>query len=226
MIIIPSFTLAHPDSAASADRTPRDMLNEWEWQGFGRVQLVEPDSIAGRPLNRRDAEEMLRDAHVEVQVAGNLTSADDIEALISAGAALVVLGSRALDEPDWLFSTVGQFPDQLVVSTTARERRVRSRGLVRTLSVDLRDLAAELADLPLAGLLVTFPADADVGHADLGLVEDLAEDSSFPIIVGGGVPTIQTLRDLEFRGVSATIIDSARLSSAFDESTLARSFAD
>lgn len=226
VIIIPSFDLPHPDSPVEGHRTAREVINEWEWQGFNRVQLVEPGASATRPLNRRDAEEMLREAHVEVQVAGDLRSADDVEALTASGATFVVLGPRALDEPDWLMSTAAQFPEQLIVSTTARERRVRTRGLVRTLPVDLRDLADELSDLPLAGLLISFSVDADVEHGDLALLEDLVEQMPFPVLVGGGALTLATLRDLEFRGVSATVIDATRLAESFDEQTLARNFVD
>ena len=198
----------------------------WEWLGFQGIHLVEPVSRNDRPLNRRQAEDLLREIHVDVQVAGDIRSADDIEALSQAGATRVVLGSRALDEPEWLTSSLASFPDVLVVETSARERRVRSRGWLRTLPVDVRDLADELADYPLAGLLVTFATDAAIDHADLALIEDLTDRLSFPVFVAGGAQTIATLRDLEFRGVNATIIDAARLADTFDEETLARSFVD
>jgi phosphoribosylformimino-5-aminoimidazole carboxamide ribotide isomerase len=227
MIIIPAIDLPHPGQPGPGKvREPRDVIREWEWLGFQRVQLVEPASRNDRPLNRRQAEELLRDVHIDVQVAGDIRSADDIEQLSNAGATSVVLGSRALDEPEWLASSVTSFPDLLVVETAARERRIRSRGLVRTLPVDVRDLADELSDLPLGGLLITFATDAPIEHADLALVEDLTERLPFPVLVGGGVQTLATLRDLEFRGVSATIIDAARLADTFDEQTLARSFVD
>ena len=90
----------------------------------------------------------------------------------------------------------------------------------------MRDLAEELSGFPLAGLIVTFAADAEIEHADLALVEDLADRLSFPVLVGGGVQTLTTLRDLEFRGVSATIVEGSQLADAFDEEVLARSFVD
>lgn len=227
MIIIPAIDLPHPDHPRPGNpRDTRDIVRDWEWLGFQAIQLVEPVSRNDRPLNRRQAEDLLQEIHVDVQVAGDIRSADDIEALSQAGATRVVLGSRALDEPEWLTSSLASFPDVLVVETSARERRVRSRGWLRTLPVDVRDLADELADYPLAGLLVTFSTDAAIDHADLALVEDLTDRLSFPVFVAGGAQTIATLRDLEFRGVNATIIDAARLADTFDEETLARSFVD
>jgi phosphoribosylformimino-5-aminoimidazole carboxamide ribotide isomerase len=227
MIIIPAVELPHPDYSAPGNvREPRDLIREWEWLGFQRVQLVEAVSRGDRPLNRRQAVELLRDIHVDAQVAGDIRSADDIEELSRAGATQVVLGSRALDETEWLASSVSSFPDLLVVETAARERRVRSRGWVRTLPIDIRDLADELSDFPLAGLMVTFASDAAIDHGDLTLVEDLTDRLPFPVFVGGGAQTLATLRDLEFRGVGATIIDAARLADTFDQETLARSFVD
>lgn len=227
MIIIPAIDLPHPDQSGSASvRDPREVVRDLEWRGFQGIQLVEPAARNDRPLNRRQAEDLLREIHVDVQVAGDIHSADDIEALTDAGATRIVLGTRALDEPEWLASTLASFPDTLVVETAARERRVRTRGWVRTLPVDVRDLADELSGFPLAGLLVTFPTDAAIEHADLALIEDLTDQLSFPVFVAGGAQTIATLRDLEFRGVSATIIDATRLADHFDEETLARSFVD
>jgi phosphoribosylformimino-5-aminoimidazole carboxamide ribotide isomerase len=227
MIIIPAIDLPHPDHPGPVNpRDPRDVIRDWEWLGFQAIQLVEPVSRNDRPLNRRQAEDLLLEIHVDVQVAGDIRSADDIEALSEAGAARIVLGARALDEPEWLESTVASFPGTLVVETSAHERRVRSRGWVRTLPVDVRDLAEELSDHPLAGLLVTFPTDAAIEHADLALIEDLTDRLPFPVFIAGGAQTIATLRDLEFRGVTGTIIDAARLADTFDQETLARSFVD
>jgi phosphoribosylformimino-5-aminoimidazole carboxamide ribonucleotide (ProFAR) isomerase len=224
MIIVPSISLPHPDLPQSGTRDARTLIHEWEWVGFQRIHLVEPRAAESRPLNRRQAEELLRDIHIEAQVSGDIRSADDVDALIQAGASRVVLGSRAIDEPEWLASTVATFPEVIIVETAARERRVRSRGWLRTLPIDVRDLADELADMPLAGLLVRFGSDMILDHADLALVEDLSERASFPVQIIGGVHSLSALRDLEFRGADATIIDAERLADALDEQTLARSF--
>lgn len=226
MIIVPSLSLPHPDRPPHGDREPQSLIHDWEWLGFRSVHLIEPSPAEHRSLNRRQVEELLRDIHIDVQVAGAIHSADDVDALLQAGASRVVLGPRAIDEPEWLSSTASAFPDSLVVETAARERRIRARGFVRTLPVDVLDLVDELASLPLAGLLIRFGPDAALDHADLALVEDLVERSDFPIQVIGGTHSVGTLRDLEFRGAAGVIIAAERLADAMDEQTLARSFVD
>ena len=224
MFVIPSMRLEADASRAYAAAVAEAVL-DWEQTGFSRVQLaIRP---VERPLlDERLFEELLRDVHCPTQVAGRFEGTDEIDAALGAGAAFVVLGSRALDEFDWLESVAARFPGQLLLSSPARERRSRTRGAVRTLPFDLRDIANEVSGLPLAGLVVEFAADAEIGHPELGLLEDVTEEIDFALQVAGVSPDLATLRDLEFRGVGAVILDAAHLSAAFDGQTLARSFSD
>jgi phosphoribosylformimino-5-aminoimidazole carboxamide ribonucleotide (ProFAR) isomerase len=224
MFVIPSLRL-EPDASRAYATAIADAVEEWERSGFTRVQL----SLSGvdrRPPDERILEEILRDIHSPIQVAGRFEGTEEIDAALAAGAEFVVLTGRALDEFDWLSSVCGRFPGQLLLTSPARERRARTRGAVRTLPLDLRDLAAEVADMPLAGIVVEFAADATIGHAELGLLEDVAEEVDFPVQVSVASPDLALLRDLEFRGIAAVLIDAAHLSAGFDGQTLARNFTD
>jgi phosphoribosylformimino-5-aminoimidazole carboxamide ribonucleotide (ProFAR) isomerase len=224
MLVIPSLNL-EPDYSRAYAASVAESIHGWERAGFGRVQLLVGPADRALP-DERMLDDILRDGHCPTQVAGKFEASEEIDGALSAGADFVVLGTRALDELDWLASAAGRFPGQLILTTPARERRARSRGAVRTLPLDLRDLASEVASLPLAGIIVEFAPDASIGHAELALLEDVAEDVEFPVQVAGGVLDLGLLRDLDFRGVSAAIITAAHLSSDFDEQELARSFSD
>jgi phosphoribosyl isomerase A len=224
MFVIPALQLdADPNRAYAGSLA--ESLREWEGVGFRRVQLV----LGGRDrlgVDTRLLEVALRDAHCPTQVSGPIESGDDVEAILGTGADFAVLGSRAIEDSDWAASVISRFAGQLIVSTPARERRLRSRGAVRTRSLDLRDVVAELSGLPLGGLVVEFAPDAEMNHVDLALVEDVVEEAEYPVLVAGGVLTLAALRDLEFRGASAVIMPAAHLSAEFDGQTLARNFSD
>lgn len=224
MFVIPSMML-EADASRSYAAAVAASVQDWERAGFGRVQL------SFRPVDRplpdeRILEELLRDVQCPTQVGGRFEATEQIDAALSAGASFVILGSRALDEFDWMASVANQFPGQLMLSSPARERRSRARGAIRTLPLDLRDIASEVSGLPLAGLVVEFATDAVIGHLELALLEDVAEQIEFPLQVAVGSPDLGMLRDLEFRGVGAAILDATHLSVAFDGQTLARSFTD
>jgi phosphoribosylformimino-5-aminoimidazole carboxamide ribotide isomerase len=224
MIVIPALDLQN-DSSRSYSTAVAETIVGWEQAGFARVQLT-AGSLDHHGPNTRVIEDILRDVHCPIQVAGRFETSEDIDAALAAGAGYVVLGDRALVEIDWLASAAARFPGQLMVASPARERRARSRGALRTLPLDLRDIAGELSGLQIAGLVVEFTADAVIGHPDLALLEDVTDDVDFPVQVAGSAPDLGTLRDLEFRGIAGVIIPAAQLSAGFDEQTLARSFAD
>jgi phosphoribosylformimino-5-aminoimidazole carboxamide ribotide isomerase len=154
-------------------------------------------------------EDILRDTNVQVQVSG-VSSASEIEQLLRAGVDYVVVGERGLDEPDWLADMADLYPGEIAVATDVRDRRVVRRGWVRTLPVDVLDIVDELNHLPLRELLVSLPAvDGGMGMSELSLLEDVAEQSRFPVSVVG-TTTMADLRAPEHRGIAGAIIDAER----------------
>lgn len=156
-------------------------------------------------------EEIMRDTNARVQVGG-VESISEIEQLLRAGVDHVVAGARAIDEPEWLADIADLYPGAIAVATDVRDRRVVRRGWVRTLPVDILDVVDELNALSLRELLVTVrPVDGAAGIAELALLEDVAEQSRFPVSVVGGVSSVSDLRALEHRGIASVIIDAGRL---------------
>jgi phosphoribosylformimino-5-aminoimidazole carboxamide ribotide isomerase len=225
VFIVPSVVIGSDVSATEIDRV-RQLFGDWTRVGFQRLEIAGLDIGEMRPAETRRFENLLHDFHVSVQMSGRFDSGDDVETALAVGAEFVVLGDRALEELDWLATVTSQFPNQLIVTTPARERRTRNRGAVHTRPLHLRDFAAEVESFPLAGFVIDFPADAELAAPDLGLVEDVVDDLGFPVFVSGGAMTIPSLRDLEFRGVAGAIISATHLSAMYDEQTLARSFSD
>src|SRR4051794_23429102 len=126
MIVIPSLDLragacAHPPSAAteveSACPHPLAVARSWANVGFHRLSVIDLDADAGGGSNAALVEDIIRDGALDIQAAGGVQSTDQIERFADAGAARVVLGPRAIEEPRWLSHVAECFPGLLVVST-------------------------------------------------------------------------------------------------------------
>jgi phosphoribosylformimino-5-aminoimidazole carboxamide ribotide isomerase len=147
--------------------------------------------------------------------------------LLRDGAERVVVGTRAIEDPDWLAETAAQHPDALIVAADVRDRRVVTRGWGNTSSRYILDVVSELAALPLAGIMVTaVHKEGQMQGTDLPLMEDVVEESAFPVYASGGVATIGDLRALEDRGVSATIIGMALYTGAINPYAVAEEFSE
>lgn len=91
----------------------------------------------------------------EVQVGGGIREEAAISELLDAGAARVVVGTRALEDEAWLAAMARRFPHRIVVAVDARDGKVATHGWTRTHDRDAVGAVSALAALPLAGVLVT-----------------------------------------------------------------------
>ena len=206
---------------------PLEVAREWTRFGFPRLHLVDLDAATGRGSNEELVREILANVPADVQVGGGVRSGDVVERLLSEGAKRVVVGTRALEEPEWLAGTASAFPGELVVAADVRDRRVVTRGWARTLGRYVLDVVEELNDVPLAGVLVTaVHREGQLSGTDLFLMEDVAEQSHHPVIASGGITTVHELRALADRGISAAVIGMALYTGALDARAVAEEFAE
>ncbi|HEX9483132.1 MAG TPA: 1-(5-phosphoribosyl)-5-[(5-phosphoribosylamino)methylideneamino] imidazole-4-carboxamide isomerase [Gemmatimonadaceae bacterium] len=204
---------------------PIEVALGWERLGFHRLHIVDLDAATGRGSNFPLVCEIIAQSSVPVQVGGGIRSDDLIEELLEAGAANVVVGTRAIEDRDWLAEMAGEHPGELIVACDVRERRITTQGWSRTLPLDVLDTVEELNALALGGLLVTaVHLEGQMGGTDLALMEDVAELSRFPVYASGGVGSLQDLRALEHRGVSGAVTGMALYTGALDPEVVLREF--
>lgn len=204
---------------------PVEVARSWEHFGFNRLHVVDLDAATGRGSNLSIVRSIVEAADVPVQVGGGIRSGDLVEELLEAGATSVIVGTRAIEEIEWLAGIAGRHPGEIIVACDVRERRVTTRGWVHTLPVDILDAVADLNALPLGGLLVTaVHREGQMQGTDLPLMEDVAESSNFPVYASGGVATMQDLRALEHRGIAGVVIGMALYTGALDPVVVAGEF--
>jgi phosphoribosylformimino-5-aminoimidazole carboxamide ribotide isomerase len=233
MIAIPSVEIADASSGRAGsitrpERQPGDAsviaARALADLGFARLHLDGPTMTTSASATAPAVEHIAHSTDATIQVAGP-SSVSEIEQLFRAGAEYVVVGARAIDEPEWLASIVDLYPDAIVVATDVRDRRVVRQGWVRTLPVDILDLADELSSLSLAGILVGgLHLDGPGRHADLALVEDLTDRSRVPISIRARIETVNDLRALEHRGAAAAVLRADQLNGTLDPRVIAREF--
>jgi len=206
---------------------PLGVAREWARYGFRRLHVVDLDAATGRGSNGDIVAELMRDTSAELQVGGGVRSSTQVDELLAAGANAVVVGTRALEDGDWLARLATAYPNEIIVAADVRDRRVVTRGWTRTLPREIVDVTEELSTLPLAGLLVTaVHREGRMQGADLFLMEDVVEAASFPVYASGGIASMNDLRALDDRGVSAAILGMALYTGALDPWQTAEEFSE
>lgn len=198
---------------------------DWEAKGFQALHIVDLDAATGRGDNRKVIERLLDRTDLTVQVGGGVRDRDAISWLIDAGATYVVVGTRALEDEEWLAEVADEFPEQLIVAADVRERKIVTRGWTRTMHMDIDEAMEKLSRLPLAGVLVTaVHKEGLMQGSDLALMEDVVDSTELAVIASGGIATDVDLRLLDDRGVAAAVLGMALYTGALDAAAIAEEF--
>jgi phosphoribosylformimino-5-aminoimidazole carboxamide ribotide isomerase len=150
----------------------------------------------GVPHERAALVEIVRlgaDAGVRVEASGGIRSEDAVGALVEAGAARVVLGTAALEDPDLAAHCARRWPGRVAVGL---DYRVGADGVSEALGHGwlagsgqaLPELLARWEDEPVAAVVATAVArDGMLGGPDLAGLEALLGVTALPVVASGGV---------------------------------------
>ena len=236
MIVLPAVDLregacvqlvggAYADERVRLD-DPLAAAREWARLGFRRLHVVDLDAATGRGSNAAVVDELVRHGGFEaVQVGGGVRDRDAVRRVLDAGAAAAVIGTRGLEDPEWLAEAAAEFPGALVLAADVRGRQVVSRGWAHALPRTIDDVLEDVAGLPLAALMVTaVHREGQMEGVDLRLMEDVVEGATVPVYASGGVGAVQDLRNLDDRGVAGAVVGMALYTGALDARRVAEEF--
>ena len=204
-----------PDPIAAAD--------QWTEAGFRRLHVVDLDAATGRGDNAEIVDRLVAMPGAEVQVGGGVRSTERVEALLGRGAARVIVGTRAVENTDWLAEIASRNPGRIIVAADVRERLVLTRGWAGNAGLDVIDFARRIASLPLAALLVTaVHREGLMTGTDLPLMEDITRVAAQPVIASGGIASLSDLRALADLGIYAAVLGMALYTGALDARAVAQ----
>ncbi len=205
---------------------PVAAARHWAEQGFARLHVVDLDAATGKGRNLVIVRGILDEHTAEVQVGGGLRQTDQVEEMLDAGARYAIVGTRALEDLDWLAELAHANPGEIVLAADVRERRITTQGWQRTLTRTILDVVDEINALPLAALLVTaVHKEGQMLGVDLPLMEDVVDAADFPVFAAGGVGSMGDLWALDDRGVAGVVIGMALYTGAVDPRAVAGEFA-
>ena len=181
---------------------PVAVAHQWAELGFARLHVVDLDAAMRSGSNDAMVDALITATNAAVQVGGGVRSQERVEHLLDAGAARVVLGTRALQDRDWLAEQARRFPDRVVVAADIRGGRLAVDGWTGTLEEDVFSAIAGFNALPLAGVLVTaVDAEGQMRGPATELLERVVGVCEHSVFASGGVTSLDDLRMLDALGV-------------------------
>jgi len=181
---------------------PVEMALKWQAEGAEWLHLVDLDGAKeGRPVNHDVVRRIVSETGLPCQMGGGIRNEDSIAlALDDLGLSRVIIGTKALQEPDWFARACAQFPDKLALGLDAKNSMVATEGWLEVSGVSVMQLAENFTDVPLAAVIYTNIAnDGMMQGVDPGTLSDLRAlaDMGLPVIASGGVTTMNDIAALQ-----------------------------
>jgi phosphoribosyl isomerase A len=189
-------------------------------QGAGWLHVVDLDAAFGRgPRNRGQLARVVEAvAPVRVEASGGVRERADLEALLAIGAARVVVGTAALENPGWVLEACREHGDAVAVGLDARGRVLQARGWTAS-GGDLFDTLARLDAAGCRRFVYTEVArDGMLSGPALSSLEAVLAATERPVIASGGVSSLDDLRalaPLAARGLEGVIVGKALYAGRF-----------
>lgn len=196
-------TVFADDPAAMA----RQMVN----QGAECLHLVDLDGARdGRPANLSSIEAILKAVSVPCELGGGIRDEATICDLLDLGLARLVIGTKALREPDWFRGIVREFPDKLALGIDARDGLVATDGWLQTSKTSAIEMAQQFDGEPLAAIIYTDIArDGMLAGPNLAAMRAMKEAVRLPVVASGGVTTAADVVNLAAIPMDGVIIGRA-----------------
>lgn len=187
---------------------PLAMAARWVEQGARHLHLVDLDGAKSGSVENRDAvARIAREVKIPCELGGGIRDESAIQDLLDLGLERLVVGTKALKEPEWFRAMCRKFPHRLALGLDARDGMVATDGWLETSQTSAADLVNSLAGEPLAAVIYTDIAkDGMMQGPNLRSTEELNTATAFPLIASGGVSKLEDVSALTRIGVAGCII--------------------
>jgi phosphoribosylformimino-5-aminoimidazole carboxamide ribotide isomerase len=200
-----------PEESKTYYEQPWEAALHWQELGARALHVVDLDAaLSESDANRQCVLEILKKLSVPAQVGGGLRSEEAVDAILQAGAARAVVGTRAATEPKWAVELCRKRPGRIVVALDVRSGEVAIKGWQEGAGIGVEELARQLEAGPPAAFLCTDVArDGMLIRPNFDSIAKLVRATTVPVIASGGVSCADDVRRLGESGADAVIIGKA-----------------
>ena len=131
----------------------------------------------------------------QVQFGGGIRALADVARALEAGAARVILGTTAVENPALVAEAIAQFgAERIVVGIDARDGRVKTRGWLHDTAVTPAQLGQQMKESGVQTIIYTdISRDGVLTGVNAAATAQLAQATGLRVIASGGVAALDDI---------------------------------
>jgi len=183
--------------------SPLDMAQKWVNDGAERLHLVDLDGARlGSPININVVSSICKKfPNIPIQIGGGIRNFETAEKYLKAGANFIIIGTKAVKEPDFIKQLCMKFPGKIIVGIDAKNSEVATEGWKSISSKNALSLAKEFEEYGVSEIVYTdIEKDGMMKGLNIEATINLASNISIPVIASGGVSCLEDIQEISLYG--------------------------
>jgi phosphoribosylanthranilate isomerase len=170
----------------------------WVDQGAQWLHVVDLDAAFGRGSNAGLIAQVVRElgTRVHIEISGGIRDDASLSAALATGCDRVVIGTAALEQPEWIEQVLAEHHERIAVGLDVRGHTLAARGWT-TEGGNLWDALGRLDAAGCRRYVVTdVERDGMMKGPNMHLIKEVCKATHRKIIASGGISHLEDLHKL------------------------------
>ena len=192
--------------------SPLDQAGRFSDNGFKNLHIVDLDgALTGETVNLDIIQEIVKKFNLKVEIGGGIRNFESIQKYTDAGVEKVILGSAAIKDKYFLKEACERFPNKIALGLDANNGCLSISGWKENSDKLTIDYLKEVNNFGVSRLIFTdINRDGMKQSPNFAETKKVAEISNCPVIISGGVSSIDDIKKAKYlKNVEGIIVGKA-----------------
>jgi len=194
------------------EMSPVEQAEKYKDHGFKNLHIIDLDgALTGETINLDIIQKIVKKFNLKIEIGGGVRNFESIQKYTDVGVEKVILGSAAIKNKSFLKDACKKFPDKIALGLDAKDEYLSVSGWKEKSDQLTIDYLKEVNDYGVSRLIYTdINRDGMKQGPNFDKTSKIAELSNCPVIISGGVSSIEDIKKAKnLKNVEGIIVGKA-----------------
>lgn len=190
---------------------PEEVAKDFENSGADSLHLVDLEGAKdGTTPNIETVKRIRKSCGLFIEIGGGIRNMETIETYLNAGVDRVILGTAAVNDPEFLKKATEKYGEKIAVGVDIKDGFVAINGWTEKSRFTGLEFCKKMEEIGVKTIICTdISKDGAMKGTNLKLYKEMSQKLSVNITASGGVSTIEDIAALKEMGLYGAIIGKA-----------------